>query len=126
MLGFYQKRRLRRYIYSKSAVTVLAVIALLVGSAAWNALGKERDARVRKNVAAAELAELEAREELLQREIERLSSERGLEEEIRSKFDVGHEGERIIVVLDTPNKLSEDNIHEEGLWSRISAWFKAL
>jgi cell division protein FtsB len=123
MLGFYQKRKLKRYLYSKPTLAVLAVIALLFGNAAWSALGKERDARIRKNSTLAELASLEARELMLKEEIERLSTKRGIEEEIRSKFDVGLEGEKLIVVLDAKEDQTGEDMQKKGFWSGVEEWF---
>lgn len=100
LLEFYEKRKLKRIVYTRAAVVLLLMPTLLLAYATYNAFLKERQTAQRREAIAAELGALEKREQALQEEIERLSTDRGIEEEIRSKFDVGRKGEKLIVIVE--------------------------
>ncbi|NBD73532.1 hypothetical protein GVX82_00625 [Patescibacteria group bacterium] len=99
MLEFFERRRLRRVLYSYPVIGLVGIVAVLMLLPAWSAYSKMHATAEKREEAAAELAHLSAREEALAEEIERLSSERGVEEELRRKFEVGHEGEELIVIV---------------------------
>ena len=57
-------------------------------------------------------------------EIERLSTERGVDEEIRTKFRVVKEGEGMIVLVDSPDVSSTSSQNNaKSFWSKILDWF---
>ena len=86
-------------LYSWPVVLILFLIFLFLANNVWGVFLKERDTRMKRNDRALILQNLEGRKEVLGEEIDRLSTERGLEEEIRSKFEVSKEGEGVIVLL---------------------------
>lgn len=59
---------------------------------------KSKEANARRDKATAELAALQEREGQLSGDIARLGSERGQEEEIRNRFMVAKDGEKVIIV----------------------------
>ncbi len=100
MLEFYEKRKLKRVLYSRPVLIVLLIPVAYCMMVAWHAYLKEREAHANMLAATAELERLKEREATLDKEIERLSSERGVEEELREKYEVGKPGERMIVLID--------------------------
>ena len=64
----------------------------------------------------------------MQAKIDYLNSERGLEEEIRDKFNVAKEGEEVIVIvgpeIGKPDDTKKEGSLVKGLWSRILDVFK--
>ncbi len=83
-------------------LVALALVVVLLGRAAFAMLAKQR-AAVRTTVEEQrELSELREREAYLAAEIAWLETERGAEEEIRTKFRVAKEGEHLIVLVDPP------------------------
>ncbi|HJL55583.1 MAG TPA: hypothetical protein QGF60_00005, partial [Candidatus Paceibacterota bacterium] len=72
---------------------ILAIIVVWLFFAVFDMYKKERDTGLKSAEQREILNELEERETALQDEINRLSTEKGIEEEIRSKFEVGREGE---------------------------------
>ena len=100
MLGFWEKRSYRRFLYSRVTLAVVAVAVFFLGRAAFVMYGKQREARQNAAAAAEELAAVEDREKYLEKEIARLETERGAEEEIRTKFRVVKKGEQLIVLVD--------------------------
>ena len=104
MLDFHEKRKMRNLVYSKVVLFFLLMIIFLLSYSVWGIYQKERETQIRKTQRAQVLTEVKERERVLEEEIERLSTQRGVEEEIRSKFDVARVGERILVIVDAPEE----------------------
>ncbi len=102
-LEFYEKRKLRRIVYSKPAVALAGTIFVLLVFPTWNAYSKMRISAEKKEEVAREVAALKERMERLESEIQRLATPEGIEEELRKKFDVGKEGEEIYVLIEGGN-----------------------
>ena len=100
MLGFWEKRSYRRFLYSRPMIAVVFIAVVFLGRAAFVMYGKQREAVRNAAAAAEELAAVKDREDYLTKEIARLETERGTEEEIRTKFRVVKEGEQLIVLVD--------------------------
>ena len=125
MLDFHEKRRMRNLVYSKVVLFFFLVVIFLLSYSVWGVFQKERETQVKKEQRERVLTEVEERERVLAEEIKRLNTERGVEEEIRSKFDVARAGEQILVIVDAP----EDNIlleskEEASVWQRFLNIFR--
>ena len=93
MLRASDKRALRKLLFGKIGVIVLLIIFILFAKGTWSVYKKADFAKENKNRAAQELEALYEREGMLEVELERLQTQRGIEEEVRHRFDVGREGE---------------------------------
>jgi len=62
---------------------------------------------------------MKAREGVLSGEIDKLQTPSGIEEEIKSKFNVAKEGERVAVIVDRPEDVATTT-------SEIKPWYKRL
>ena len=82
---------------------------------------KSTEAKEKRDLAMAELKRLEARETDLKTEISRLSSERGVEEELRDRYFVAKEGERVAVIRTDSSPPSKTNTRatEGGFWKKF-------
>lgn len=100
MLEFYERRKLKRLLYSWPAVFVLLLIFLFLAQNVWDVFVTERNTIDKRTERATVLENLEGRKAVLESQIDKLNTERGLEEEIRNKFEVSKEGESVIVLLD--------------------------
>jgi cell division protein FtsB len=103
MRGFpdYRARaRFRRFLFSKTVAVLLFALFLFFAQAAWGMYEKYVIAGEKRDAALSELRGLELREQDLQAAIRRLSDERGVEEELRTRFMVAKEGETVLVVTD--------------------------
>lgn len=100
MLKFYQTSGWRKAIQSWWLALVLAGVCLFLVSVVYNRYTIERDMAARRLEAEAELRELEARRTEMQEKVEYLSSERGIEAEMRRNFDVAQPGEQVVIILD--------------------------
>ena len=61
-----------------------------------------RDMADRRAAAEREVAELEVRRAALEEQVQYITSERGIEAEMRRQFDIAREGERVVIILDEP------------------------
>ena len=120
MFDFYEKRKLRNIVYSKPALVILTIIMIAFIYSVYGALEKERETRLVRDQRAEVLDELYDRDELLQSEIDRLNTSKGLESEIRSKFEVAKDGEEVIVIVEAPSDEKKVIVSEEkGFFKRL-------
>ena len=116
--------RKKRNIYPRATISVLTIIVLLLARATWNVFVKNKTTGGNLNEAIEDLESLKNREVELKTEIERLSTERGVDEEIRTKFRVVKEGEGMIVLVDSPDVSSTSSQNNaKSFWSKILDWF---
>ena len=116
--------RKKRNIYPRATIIVLTIIVLLLARATWNVFVKNKTTGGNLNEAIEDLESLKNREVELKTEIERLSTERGVDEEIRTKFRVVKEGEGMIVLVDSPDVSSTSSQNNaKSFWSKILDWF---
>ena len=123
-MDFHEKRKLKKLLYSKPTLIVLGFLVVWLSFNVFSMYKKERDTRLRRIEQREVLNELESREESLREEIERLSTERGIEEEVRSKFEVGKEGEEVVIIVDNP-EAEDSNIKDlkKTFWQKVFSWF---
>lgn len=119
MVPLRKKRKtIERFLYSKITLSLLLFAAAFLAVSVWGVYEKERGtAEVRKK-RAEELSNLRAREAELSSEIERLSTPEGIEMEIREKYELGKEGERVVVVIDPAGEDANVAGAEERGWFR--------
>ena len=95
-----QKQRIKQLLYSWPALALMVVLAFFLIKGAAEVMLKERESAARVGNLENEAMELEAREAELLAGIARLQTEEGIVEEIREKFSVTREGERVAVIVD--------------------------
>lgn len=120
MSDFYKTRKFKRFLYSPLVLVPLAFAVFFLGTSVWDIYTKDNETNLKRERQVKELEELESRAAALSAEIERLSTERGREEEIRSKFEVAKEGEHLIVIIDPEEEKEVLDIEKKkGLWRRF-------
>lgn len=95
-----RKRTIQRLLYSWITITLLALIVLFAASAVWGVYQKYRESRLNRIHAEEELTHLKERQQNIKEDIRRLGTEKGVEQEIREKFGLSKEGEKVIVIVD--------------------------
>jgi cell division protein FtsB len=100
MLEFYQKKSWRSLFKSWWFVGVLAAICLLMLYVVYDRYTIERDMASRRAAAEASLQQLEERRAHIEDKVQYLSSDRGIEAEMRRNFDVAQPGEQVVIILD--------------------------
>lgn len=108
MLDFREYSRMRRVLYSKPSIIVLFIGVIWMASASYNIHKKSIEAKEKMARAETELAAVQARLTAIDADIDRLSTPHGVEKEIRDRFMVAKEGERIIIVTDGEEKVSHE------------------
>ena len=114
MFDFYERRRIKHWIYSWPTLVVLVIICIFLANGVWGVYKQERQTRINKNQRLSHFNDLKIRKDSLEEEINRLNTERGIEEEIRKKFEVAKEGEEVIVIVDSPENVSLYEINKSS------------
>ncbi len=91
-----------RLFARRLALLILFILVLAACSALWDVYKKERDSRVLKNQAEAQLFNLTMQENHLSAEITRLETARGKEELLRQNYEMAKEGENVIMIIEPP------------------------
>ena len=111
--------KFQRVLLSWPFIIVLLILVVLVAVAAWNMFQTQRGTQTT-------VARLEAdREDLLARKTSvsdaalDVSTDRGVQQEIREKFSVAKEGERVIVLVDDEDNNSTSSTESQG-------WVKSI
>ncbi len=100
MLDFHQKRKLRTILTSRYTQGFLVFLILIVGWSAYTRYEIAADMEERRLKLETEAATLEERKNELQKQVEYLSHERGIEAEMRRQFDVALDGEQVVVIVE--------------------------
>jgi cell division protein FtsB len=101
------------------AVLLLALVAIAL-KGVWGVYQKEKDSRELKIEAEAKLDDLKKREYELRADIAALRSDRGIEAELREKYDLAEEGEGVVVIVDPPTPPAEPT---PTPFQKFKSWF---
>ncbi len=104
MFDFHEKRKIRRIVYSKVFIGAIFLFALFVGTSVYERFTIEREMAAKLQDRMKELHSLEERAALLETKVDHLKNERGIEEELRTRFDVAKEGEQVVIIIDEPEE----------------------
>jgi cell division protein FtsB len=99
MVDFNRKKSYRKYIYSPFSLFLLFIIFILLLKALWGVYTKERRSAAYLEREQSELNRVLDRKKELAQAVEYLKTDRGVEAEIRSKFRVVKEGEKVAVIV---------------------------
>lgn len=124
MDSFDKKRRWRNFTNSKIVLFILAVLIVLLGKSTWNLYGKSQEASISKERLIKESKELEARQAFLQKELESLKSEEGIEKSLKQKFNIKKEGEEVFVIVDS--KIEDEASQRSDKKSWFGSFFSNL
>lgn len=124
MLDFQQKRKLRGFMYHR---ITLFVLGFLVVSSLYSTFGvwqKKKESEEFRKVAEKKLSELQNRHDNLEKDIERLETPEGVEEEIRSKFSVAKKGENVVVIVNDIAVDGSSSTEKVSFWQKFLNLFK--
>lgn len=123
-MDFRRRQRLKRAAFSRVTVALLAFVVLMLARGVWGIYQKERDTAAKLDQAVREEGELEARKTFLEREVIRLRTREGVEEEVRENFGLGKEGERVIIVVPHDDGIVAGVRTDSGIWEWLKRLFK--
>ena len=125
MLEFQEKRKLRRFLYSKIALVLLVILIALVLNGVWNIYKKQDLTKDNLAKTASSLESLQVREKMLSSQVERMKTPEGTEEEIREKYGLVKPGEEVIVVVDSSTTVSDGtSTASPGFWQKVVNWLQ--
>ena len=125
MFDYQQKKKIRKVIYSKITLVALFILIIVLVKANYGIFVKERLSNENYNIVKNDFDSLNGRKAVLESEINRLKTSEGIEEEIRSKFDVSKPGEIVVNIISDSSSTSVENDNKEiGFWQKILNWFK--
>ncbi len=125
MLDFQQKRQIKKVIYSRVTIFILFVVVIFLARSTYSIYKKEQLSSANYNETKKEYDSLKERQTMLSSEISSLKTDTGIEEEIRSKFNVAKPGETVVVVVDnTASSTTNSNGQNLSLWQRLLNLFK--
>lgn len=126
MLEFQEKRKIRNLMYSKTSVVVLLIIMFFMGKGVYGVYSKQQASQENFDRVEVSLEDLKDREKMLKIEIERLNTEKGIENEIRDKYNVVLPNEEIIMIVDKNATGSNNNSgtpNTKSFWQKMFGWF---
>ncbi len=124
MLDIQQKRKFKSVIYNKVTIFVLFVLVLLVVHSTWGVYLKKRESIEMMNISQEKLAELESRDSELDLKINKLNTQSGIEEEIRSKFSVTKADESMVIIVRENGEASSTPNEDLGFWDKLRSFFR--
>jgi len=134
MFDFHEKRKMRSILYSKPIIALLFGLAILLSFSVYNRYTVAVDMEAKLDAKHVELNKLKERAQVLQAKVDFLENDRGVEEELRNRFDVAREGEKVIILLDSKdgqNKAGQNlpvvqgsgfGEAPKGFFSRLKFW----
>ncbi|MBX9765473.1 hypothetical protein K2X83_02425 [Patescibacteria group bacterium] len=119
-----QWKRLFIRIVGWIALLILGLLIATVGAAAWRMYGKAEEARIAHADAMIALENLHERKATVEESLSKLGTERGIEEEIRLRFQLAKPGEeQIVLVAAQANASTSASPQNKSLWEIILDWF---
>ncbi len=114
-----------RILLGVAGIFALAGIAFVASNAAWGMYGKFAEAASARALSEAQLQTLEDRHQKINVDVQALSSERGLEAEVRERYGLSRPGEGQINIV--RQSTSTDALkHGPGLlqkfWQMLTVW----
>ena len=127
MFDYHEKRKIRSWVYSKFSIGVLFALSVWMSIAVYERFSVEREMAHKRAEVVAELGALKERAAVLESKVESLHNERGLEEELRRRFDVAKEGEQVVIIVDDskPTDLADPDVlpqEDSPWWSWLTFW----
>jgi cell division protein FtsB len=93
------RSRWARWLFSPLAVMVLAASCVFLGRAVWDLAGKEMETAEKMRGEQAKAEELAAAKGVLSSQVTHLGTPEGIDEAIRSTYNVIKPGERLVVIM---------------------------
>jgi hypothetical protein len=125
MAEFEERKKFWRIFYSPLAFIILLIVLLFAARAMWRVYGHERTSAQDRERIEKELAAVSQRVTALKDQVEALDTAKGMEDEIRTKFNVTKAGEKVAVIVDGTGTVSTTTtpVAEESWWRKFVGFF---
>ncbi len=104
MASFGKKKTITEYLYTKPVIFVLLLVCVFLSVSVYNRYTVEREMSLRRTEAQEKKQGLLERKKTLEERVNYLGGDRGIEEEIRTHFDVAKEGEKVFILTGEEKK----------------------
>lgn len=119
MREFESKQKFKHRMYSFPALAILLIITGALVKGSYSLIVKEREGASEVKKLALEIEALRVRENELEVENKRLNTTEGVEEEIKSKFNVARAGEQVAVIVDRLGRVGTTTPPKKAWYKRI-------
>ncbi len=100
VFDFYQRRKLKSVVEAPLTRVILLFLVFLMSWSAYTRWVISSDMEQRRNEAQRELEELKNQKIGLEKQVQYLSDDRGIEAEMRRQFDVALNNEQVVVIVE--------------------------
>jgi cell division protein FtsB len=123
MFDFHEKRKIRSIVYSRPVVGLLVVLTLMLSTSVYHRYTVATEMKQKLVEREQELEGLRQRAQLLESKVQYMQDDRGIEEELRNRFDVVKEGEQVIILIDPEEKedVGTSTMYEGGIQKNVSS-----
>ena len=125
MKNFQKNKEIKDFLQSKVFLIFLTITLFIF---IWNiigVIGKLRETSKNKKIAEDKITELTKEKERLNSDIQKLSTQKGVEESIRDKFGLAKQGEGVIIIVDDKNSSTNNTeVKSNGFFSFFKNLFK--
>lgn len=113
-------KKKRSWIYSPIITVVLVIGMIWSTRVVMGIYMKNREAVALKSQSSQELLQLKEKEAQLRGKIEFLSTDRGLEEEVRNRYRAVKPGEQLVIIVDDPESTNQaDQVENKKFWQKV-------
>jgi cell division protein FtsB len=120
MREFQDRRRTKKLLHSRYAIAILVILIVLVARGVWGIYLKYEKSQAYVEKARADLTTLQNREKTLEKSINALNTEEGKEKELRDRFGLIKEGERMVILVDSDEPVRPSvNVLNDSWWDRF-------
>ncbi len=119
MLELQKRQKLRRRLYSLPVLLGLLFLVIFVSRGAYGIFLKERASALEVEALEAKIGTLVQREGTLKYEVEKLETDSGIEEEIKSKFNVARAGEHVALIVERGEVEASTTPETPSWWKRF-------
>lgn len=120
----WKSKKKNSFWHSPLALLIVFLILIVFSYNMIGLVSKERETNRNKITEMNKLEDLRAREANLNKEIDRLNTNEGIEESVREKFQVVKPGEKMVVIVEDAKKdeQPDEGARDHSFWG----WIKRL
>ena len=118
---------MQKLVRSPLMMIVAIVLFVILSKAVWNIHEKANASKARLDQATAELNRLKTRQDEVSTKVAYLSTDQGVESELRTKYLAVKEGEQVAVIVNqtdgTTSTSTEVVKQDDGWFTKVLQWF---
>jgi cell division protein FtsB len=125
MAEFEEQKKFWRIFYSPLVFILLLAVFLFMGRAVWRVYSHEKLSAQDLERTENKLASVNEREAVLKKQVDTLGTPQGIDDEIRSKFNVTKAGEGVAVIVNDFNATSATSAPavDRSWWQNFVGFF---